>query len=242
MLLLLRLQNKMRRQDREVTDIKKIMEFAERGTVLHIGMQDQEGLYVVPLDYAPAYEEGKLVFYIHSAQAGRKYACLKKEPQVFVEMSIRDGLIIKNKHTVFSTGYRCIMGEGKAELVTNLVAKTAAIKKIVACKVSDVPEFSQNVLEHVAVFRIVLDRVTAKQNKMPENNEVPLSGNIYRHFKGNLYKVIGSAKHSETGEDMVVYQPLYGEGGLWVRPAKMFYETVEVDGKTVPRFAKIKEE
>ena len=60
---------------------------------------------------------------------------------------------------------------------------------------------------------------------------------VYRHFKGNLYRVLGVARHSETEEEMVVYQALYGERGLWVRPAAMWLETVERDGKTLPRFA-----
>lgn len=59
---------------------------------------------------------------------------------------------------------------------------------------------------------------------------------IWRHFKGNRYQVIGVVKHSETLEDMVVYRALYGEGGLWVRPASMWLETVERDGKTYQRF------
>ena len=63
----------------------------------------------------------------------------------------------------------------------------------------------------------------------------------YRHYKGNLYKVIGIAKHSETLEDLVVYQALYeskdfGKDAIWVRPLKMFTENVEYQGKTVPRF------
>ena len=63
----------------------------------------------------------------------------------------------------------------------------------------------------------------------------------YRHFKGNEYEVIGTAKHSETLEEMVVYRALYGEFGLWVRPAKMWEETVERDGKTYQRFTYIGE-
>ncbi|MBR3640454.1 MAG: DUF1653 domain-containing protein [Oscillibacter sp.] len=59
----------------------------------------------------------------------------------------------------------------------------------------------------------------------------------YRHFKGNYYEVLGTARHSETGEEMVVYRALYGERGLWVRPAAMWSETVERDGYTGPRFA-----
>ena len=59
---------------------------------------------------------------------------------------------------------------------------------------------------------------------------------IYRHFKGGLYRVIGIASHSETLEPMVVYQALYGEGGLWVRPAEMWNEIVDKDGYCGPRF------
>ena len=58
----------------------------------------------------------------------------------------------------------------------------------------------------------------------------------YRHFKGGEYQVLGMAKHSETLEPMVVYRALYGEGGLWVRPAAMWNETVERDGQAFRRF------
>lgn len=60
---------------------------------------------------------------------------------------------------------------------------------------------------------------------------------IYRHYKGNEYEVIGTARHSETLEEVVVYRALYGEYGLWVRPLAMFAETVVVEGKEVSRFA-----
>ena len=63
----------------------------------------------------------------------------------------------------------------------------------------------------------------------------------YRHFKGNEYEVIAIAKHSETTEDMVVYKALYGDGGLWVRPASMWNEAVERDGKVFRRFEYIGE-
>ncbi|URX62850.1 DUF1653 domain-containing protein [Luteibacter anthropi] len=59
----------------------------------------------------------------------------------------------------------------------------------------------------------------------------------YRHFKGMPYRVLGVARHSETMEEHVVYQALYGDHGLWVRPAAMFAETVEHDGRVQPRFA-----
>ena len=61
----------------------------------------------------------------------------------------------------------------------------------------------------------------------------------YRHFKGNEYEVLYLAKHSESLEDMVVYRALYGAHGVWVRPASMWNEIVERDGKTYKRFTYI---
>jgi len=63
----------------------------------------------------------------------------------------------------------------------------------------------------------------------------------YQHCKGKKYKVIGIAKHSETLEEFVVYQALYGSRDLWVRPLKMFNEDVEVNGEKIPRFKYIGE-
>lgn len=72
------------------------------------------------------------------------------------------------------------------------------------------------------------------------NSRLPaLAAGRYRHYKGRDYDVIGVARHSETGEPLVVYRPLYGEGDLWVRPYAMFCETVLIDGREVPRFAPV---
>ena len=62
-------------------------------------------------------------------------------------------------------------------------------------------------------------------------------GGMYRHYKNKEYKVLALATHTETLEEMVVYQALYGEEAVWVRPLAMFMEMVEIDGKKIPRFA-----
>lgn len=67
-------------------------------------------------------------------------------------------------------------------------------------------------------------------------------GAKYRHFKGKYYRVLAVAHHSETLEEMVVYQQLYGEHGVWVRPLAMFLDTVERDGKQMLRFEEVAEE
>ena len=65
---------------------------------------------------------------------------------------------------------------------------------------------------------------------------------VYQHFKGNKYQVLDIVKHSETLEEMVVYKALYGDGGVWVRPAFMWDEEVEFEGKTEKRFTYLGEE
>jgi hypothetical protein len=71
---------------------------------------------------------------------------------------------------------------------------------------------------------------------MTQSIQDPITQGIYRHYKGNLYQVLHTARHSETEETLVVYRCLYGEYGVWVRPIEMFGESVTVDGKLMPRF------
>ena len=69
-----------------------------------------------------------------------------------------------------------------------------------------------------------------------------LATGLYRHYKGQQYRVLGVAKHSENEEELVIYQALYGAFGLWARPLSMFIEPVEVEGKRQDRFALLKAE
>ena len=62
---------------------------------------------------------------------------------------------------------------------------------------------------------------------------------LYRHYKGLMYEVVGTVRHSESLEPMTLYRALYGEKGLWVRPAAMFNETVDINGPVHPRFARV---
>jgi hypothetical protein len=73
-------------------------------------------------------------------------------------------------------------------------------------------------------------------DSLPPLIEIPPG--LYRHYKGLLYEVIGTARHSESLEPMTLYRALYGEHGLWVRPAAMFQEEVDIDGIRQPRFAR----
>jgi len=71
---------------------------------------------------------------------------------------------------------------------------------------------------------------------------VPTPPGLYRHYKGNLYEVVDTVRHSETLEPLTLYRALYGDGGLWVRPATMFNEDVVIGGVKQARFARISEQ
>jgi hypothetical protein len=78
------------------------------------------------------------------------------------------------------------------------------------------------------------------QEMLPPFSEAAKSiivGSVYEHYKGPQYKIQGIARHSETLEECVVYQALYGEGDMWVRPLNMFLEKVLINGQLQPRFA-----
>jgi ribosomal-protein-alanine N-acetyltransferase len=94
---------------------------------------------------------------------------------------------------------------------------------------------NQGVCDHCEYVFLAEDYF-GKANKIRSPEVAP---GTYRHYKGNHYEVIGIAKHSETLEDVVVYKALYGEFGLWVRPASMWSELVEVDGVAVKRFERV---
>lgn len=89
------------------------------------------------------------------------------------------------------------------------------------------------------LFRM-LHEITKVVNIEMNERQIKIGGK-YRHFKGNEYRVLHVAKHSETLKELVVYQALYGEMGIWVRPLEMFMELKEVNGKLVYRFDEIVE-
>ena len=78
--------------------------------------------------------------------------------------------------------------------------------------------------------------MTDNTDDLPALIETPPG--LYRHYKGLLYEVVGTARHSESLAPMTLYRALYGERGLWVRPADMFNEEVVIDGVRQPRFAR----
>jgi hypothetical protein len=86
-------------------------------------------------------------------------------------------------------------------------------------------------------LRSTAKAVSASVARSPPLLETPKG--LYRHYKGGQYRVLGTVRHSEDLQPMTLYQALYGEQGLWVRPAAMFADVAEFNGKVQPRFTRI---
>ena len=115
----------------------------------------------------------------------------------------------------------------------SVVVPACSARVLQECAPEDIVKMTVPVSEQEDTASLPEAPACVQQAPAPQEHKV----GRYRHFKGNEYRVIGFAKDSETMQEMVVYQALYGEQELWVRSADMFFENVQVNGMTVPRFA-----
>ena len=118
----------MRRKDREVRDIKQIIEIIDKCSVVHLGMVDDGMPYVVPLNFGYEQQGDSIVLYFHSASEGRKIDILKKEPRVFFQMEYSYGLNVGNADVpcTYSWDYECVMGSGRVEFIDDFLEKERA--------------------------------------------------------------------------------------------------------------------
>ena len=156
----------MRRADREVTDLKQLEEILKACTAVHIGAQDGEGIFVVPMNYGFHLEGDRLTLYVHSAQEGRKVAAFRAGGTVAFEMDGRHALRTADTACGHSYTYQSIMGSGTIRELTEAGAKRAALELIMEHMTGrgswDMPDAS---LERTAVFALQADQWTGKRNQ-----------------------------------------------------------------------------
>ena len=121
----------MRRKDREVTDIQELLSIVEECRICHVGLLDDKGVYVVPLNYGFEYVNKQLILYFHSAQVGRKIDAIIKNPNVCVEMDCDHRLIEGEKACDFSFGFKSIIGNGVATILSNYDEKLKGLSSVV---------------------------------------------------------------------------------------------------------------
>ena len=153
----------MRRKDREITDLAQIDQILQQAKILHLGLSDEEGLYVVPLHYGYLWEDGKPVFYVHGASAGRKYRIAARGCDAFVEIDAGVALVSGGDNPCrYSSAYCSVMGPGRVSLVTDPAEKIKGLEILMKTQTSRVFHFTDEMAKSVSVFKVALDSFSAK--------------------------------------------------------------------------------
>ena len=159
----------MRRRDREVTDINEIKHILDTGKTLHLGLVDEGKPYIVPMNYGYAFEDRKLVFYVHGALEGRKLDIIQSNPVCCVQIEC-DVVPFGGKVACqFGVSYYSLDGFGSAKILTDPQEKMSALSILMKTQTSQDFEFNEKLVSIVSVIRIECDSYTAKHRPLPVN-------------------------------------------------------------------------
>lgn len=155
----------MRRKDREVTDINELLDIIQECRICHLGMQDDKGIYIVPLNYGFEYVENQLNLYFHSAKVGRKIDALKLNPNVCIEMDYDHRLIEGDKACDYSFGFKSIIGNGQVSFVEDYNEKLKGLQLLMHHETMKEFEFDEKMVNMVTVMKVVVHEFTGKYHK-----------------------------------------------------------------------------
>ena len=152
----------MRRKDREITDTNTIETFIAKEQILRIAFYDEGDIYIVPINYGYSYDE-QYTFYFHGAKAGRKYELAKKTPKVGFEIDGDYTLLTGETACDFSAAFQSVVGTGTLSIVENTEEKIKGLNAIMKQTTSKEQwDYSNEMLEAVAVFRLDVDKMSCK--------------------------------------------------------------------------------
>lgn len=159
----------MRRTDREVTDSREIERILAESKYIHIGMNDDGRLMVLPMNYGYLYEGEQLYLYMHGALEGHKYEVIGNNPFVAFEMECSLEPIEAEEACQYSLYYASVMGNGKAEVLTGPDEKIKGLKALMKTQTGKDFDFTPEMAKSVAVIRITVDMesITAKSKPLP---------------------------------------------------------------------------
>ncbi|MCR5175048.1 MAG: pyridoxamine 5'-phosphate oxidase family protein [Oscillospiraceae bacterium] len=158
----------MRRKDREVTDMGRIIAILDQTRIVHLGLIDGEAPYVVPLHYGYKMEEGKLTLYMHGAREGHKIDLIRANPNAFIEIDCNEKLIAGGDLACsYGSAYASIMGRGKACLLEDDAEKAQALMILMKSQTGRDFEISEKMARAVAVIRVDVESYSAKERQMP---------------------------------------------------------------------------
>ncbi len=152
----------MRRNDREITDPNNIADFIAKEQILRIAFYDEGDIYIVPINYGYSYDE-QYTFYFHGAKAGRKYELAKKRPKVGFEIDGNYSLLEGEMACDFSATFQSVIGTGILSIVEDAEEKVKGLNAIMKQTTSKAEwDYSNEMLEAVAVFRLDVDKMSCK--------------------------------------------------------------------------------
>ena len=154
----------MRRKEREVTDRQDLIRILDDCKVIRIAMNDEEGLYILPLNFGYEWIEDQLVFYFHSAKAGRKLSIIKKKATVAFEMDTDHRLIEADQACGYGFAFASIIGTGQAEIVSDPEEKKKGLCLLMKHQTGKDFEFDDRSASTVAVWKVTSDKFTGKRH------------------------------------------------------------------------------
>ncbi len=157
----------MRRKDRQLTEISDILNVAKQCKICRLAMMDEQGLYLVPMNFGYTYEQGMLQLYFHSAAEGRKIDALKKTPRVCFEMDCDAAVYAKDEHNpcTYSCRFLSIIGNGMVEFILDHEKKAQALNTIMQHQTGRSFSFSEEMTKCVAVFKVTSSDFCAKRHE-----------------------------------------------------------------------------
>lgn len=155
----------MRRKDREVTDINDLISVVEECRICHLGLIDDKGMYIVPLNYGYEYINQRLNLYFHSAHVGRKIDAIINNPNVCIEMDCGHRLIEGEKACDYSFGFKSIIGNGKASIVSDYNEKLKGLSLLMKHETQREFEFDEKMVNQVSVIKVEVNEFTGKYHK-----------------------------------------------------------------------------
>lgn len=153
----------MRRKDREVTDERALLKIIEECRVCRVAVQDEEGLYIVPLNFGYQFEDGILNLYFHSARDGRKVRAFQQCDKVAFEMDCGHELVEGNIACEYGFRYRSIVGGGIIKKLDSREEKEHALRQLMRQQAGIEAVFDERMLEAVFVYRLEVQWFTGKQ-------------------------------------------------------------------------------
>ena len=158
----------MTKREFQITDAAQIREILDTAKVLHLGLAVNNEPYVVPMNYGYTMEDGKLVFYLHGANRGKKLDMIRANPRVFVELDCDRQPFESEKPCQYGLAYSSLMGRGIARIIDDVEEKMQAMTMLMKTQTKKDFTFNEKLVSIVAVIRIDVEEYTAKHRPIPE--------------------------------------------------------------------------